>query len=282
VYPSIDLNGTEVVKYVYGFWSRILSTTGSLASTLGTHQPFRYRGYVYAVETGLYYLKSRYYNPVWQRFVNADSILVNNLFAYCCNSPCTHYDPEGKFIADADEYFGSGIMRGIESGFGSYYLSSTTTNNTHDANNPIIPAYPINTEKVTSFVYKNTGPIINSIISGVGDVLGGKIAYSIIIASATAGMPGLIAGGLLGLLVYESISATSVIIGTIVEQDLRPDFRLGNEYDNNSNEMITNIVSSLWETVEKIPGLPSSFSLYDTIVDYVKDYFIKEELQKIF
>ena len=26
-------------------------------------QPFRYRGYVYDVETGLYYLRSRYYKP---------------------------------------------------------------------------------------------------------------------------------------------------------------------------------------------------------------------------
>ena len=41
----IDNTGTEVVKYVYDAWGKILSTTGSLASTLGTIQPFRYRGY---------------------------------------------------------------------------------------------------------------------------------------------------------------------------------------------------------------------------------------------
>ena len=51
----------------------MLSTTGSLASTLGTVQPFRYRGYVYDVETGLYYLKSRYYKPENGRFLNADN-----------------------------------------------------------------------------------------------------------------------------------------------------------------------------------------------------------------
>ena len=49
----IDSTGTEVVKYTYDAWGKVLSTTGSLASTLGTIQPFRYRGYVYDVETGL-------------------------------------------------------------------------------------------------------------------------------------------------------------------------------------------------------------------------------------
>ena len=40
----VDSNGTEVVKYTYDAWGKVLSTTGSLASTLGTVQPFRYRG----------------------------------------------------------------------------------------------------------------------------------------------------------------------------------------------------------------------------------------------
>ena len=70
----VDGNGTEVVKYTYDAWGKLLSTTGSLAATLGTIQPFRYRGYVYDVETGLYYLRSRYYNPNWQRFVNEDAM----------------------------------------------------------------------------------------------------------------------------------------------------------------------------------------------------------------
>jgi hypothetical protein len=39
-----------VVKYTYDAWGKVLSTTGSLAATLGTIQPFRYRGYVYDVD----------------------------------------------------------------------------------------------------------------------------------------------------------------------------------------------------------------------------------------
>ncbi len=82
----IDSNGTEVVKYTYDAWGKVLSATGFLASTMGIVQPFRYRGYVYDVETGLYYLRSRYYNPGWQRFVNADTLIKGNLYTYCKNN----------------------------------------------------------------------------------------------------------------------------------------------------------------------------------------------------
>ena len=58
----IDANGTQVVEYGYDVWSNPISKTGSLAATIGTLNPFRYRGYVYDEETGLYYLRSRVYN----------------------------------------------------------------------------------------------------------------------------------------------------------------------------------------------------------------------------
>ena len=99
----VDSSGNEVVKYTYNAWGKVLSTTGSLASSLGIVQPFRYRGYVYDTETGLYYLRSRYYNPNWQRFVNADIFISNasfssrnNLYQYCINCPITYCDKEGS------------------------------------------------------------------------------------------------------------------------------------------------------------------------------------------
>ena len=92
----IDSSGTEVVKYIYDPWGKILSTTGSLASTVGTVQPFRYRGYVYDVETELYYLRSRYYNSIWNRFINGDLSIAGNLFCYCGNSIVAFADSEGE------------------------------------------------------------------------------------------------------------------------------------------------------------------------------------------
>ena len=102
----LDGSGTEVVKYTYDAWGKVLSTTGSLASTLGTIQPFRYRGYVYDVETGLYYLRSRYYNATWNRFINTDTtevtisddaLLEYNSFSYCCNDSINKVDDDGSF-----------------------------------------------------------------------------------------------------------------------------------------------------------------------------------------
>ena len=100
----IDNAGTLVLEYKYDAWGRLLSTTGTLADTLGKRNPFRYRGYVYDEESGLYYLRSRYYNPVWQRFVNSDNYLVSrgSLFAYCDNRPVVAIDRSGhRYTYDA-------------------------------------------------------------------------------------------------------------------------------------------------------------------------------------
>ena len=101
----LDENGNTVVSYGYDAWGAPLWCTGELAETLGKVQPFRYRGYVFDEETGLYYLRSRYYNPRWGRFVNADVILFqektsgkHNLFTYCHNAPINYADPSGMSI----------------------------------------------------------------------------------------------------------------------------------------------------------------------------------------
>ena len=95
--------GTVVVKYTYDSWGKLISTTGSLASTLGTLNPFRYRGYIYDEETELYWLRSRYYDPEIGRFLNADVYVSTgtglngfNLFAYCNNNPILFVDSNGN------------------------------------------------------------------------------------------------------------------------------------------------------------------------------------------
>ena len=97
-----DTEGKVVVSYSYDTWGNIVSITGSLKDSVGKKNPYRYRGYRYDEETGLYYLQSRYYNGSWGRFINADAligqpgdILSFNMFAYCGNNPVIMEDPNG-------------------------------------------------------------------------------------------------------------------------------------------------------------------------------------------
>ncbi len=89
-----DNNLNVVVNYTYDSWGNVVSITGSLAKTLGQDNPFRYRGYYFDSDTGLYYLNSRYYDANTGRFINADGLvqtgqglLDKNMFAYCMNNP---------------------------------------------------------------------------------------------------------------------------------------------------------------------------------------------------
>ena len=100
----VNGSGQFVVQYTYDAWGKVISTTGSMASTLGQYNPFRYRSYYYDTETGFYYLQSRYYDPVVGRFLNADhpelvgangGVQGYNLFAYCNNDPVMYVDSTG-------------------------------------------------------------------------------------------------------------------------------------------------------------------------------------------
>ena len=92
-------------QYEYDAWGNLLSQVGSEILNIN---PFRYRGYYYDAETGLYYLNSRYYDPETGRFISPDSIrylnpMANNglnLYTYCGDNPsnllynCAHH---GRF-----------------------------------------------------------------------------------------------------------------------------------------------------------------------------------------
>ncbi len=99
----MDESGVRVVEYIYDAWGKLISTTGTLATTLGADNPFRYRGYYYDTETGLYYLTTRYYDPEVCRFISADvymstgqGVLGGNMWAYCLNNPLIYEDSQGK------------------------------------------------------------------------------------------------------------------------------------------------------------------------------------------
>ena len=105
----IDNNGNTVVEYKYDAWGnhKVVDANGNEVTSsnhLGNLNPFRYRGYYYDVETGLYFLQTRYYDPEVGRFLNRDSVsyadpqTINglNLYTYCGNNPVMYTDYAGN------------------------------------------------------------------------------------------------------------------------------------------------------------------------------------------
>ena len=107
----IDKAGNKVVEYKYDSWGAIVDVSGSMAGSLGKKNPFRYRGYYYDEETGLYYVSSRYYDPEIGRWINEDvyistgqGLLGNNMFVYCENNPVNRIDSTGQFWNEIWEF----------------------------------------------------------------------------------------------------------------------------------------------------------------------------------
>lgn len=108
----LDSNYKIVVKYTYDSWGNNVSIKDGNGNDISNNEnhigninPFRYRSYYYDKETKLYYLNSRYYNPNWGRFINADGIICSNsditslnLFSYVSNDFINKVDENGNFL----------------------------------------------------------------------------------------------------------------------------------------------------------------------------------------
>ena len=102
----LDKDGKAVVRYTYDSWGQVVKIEGTLKDKVGARNPFRYKGYYYDVETGLYYCRSRYYDPAIRRFISADDTQVlrdnldmlgeKNLYTYCDDNPITRVDGDGQ------------------------------------------------------------------------------------------------------------------------------------------------------------------------------------------
>ena len=116
-----ESDGDQVAAYEYDAWGNrtiysvaqvngeniFTEVTYSQAVTLNPvfNNSIGYRGYYYDTDIELYYLGSRYYDPVVGRFLNADEqfdlyaeLLGYNLFAYCSNNPIQYKDADGNSV----------------------------------------------------------------------------------------------------------------------------------------------------------------------------------------
>jgi len=100
----IDTSNTMVAQYYYDSFGN--------PQTIGIGEgsysnPFRYSGYMWDDETGLYYLNARMYDPKIARFLQEDTYsgtandpLSLNLYTYVKNNSLIYFDPTGHAAAN--------------------------------------------------------------------------------------------------------------------------------------------------------------------------------------
>ena len=104
VIAIVDEDVETVAKYSYDAWGVCTVVSDTSECSIATINPYRYRGYYYDHEIGMYYLQSRYYNPQCGQLLNPDevsylgasgTVLGWNLFTYCENDSVNKVDPTG-------------------------------------------------------------------------------------------------------------------------------------------------------------------------------------------
>lgn len=105
VISILDSGRNRVAEYLYDAWGVCTVVSDETEERIAEVNPFRYRSYYYDSETGMYYLQSRYYDPVVGRFLCIDefrflnignNIQRYNLFVVCDNDTVNYIDNTGN------------------------------------------------------------------------------------------------------------------------------------------------------------------------------------------
>jgi RHS repeat-associated protein len=104
VIAIVDKDAQTVARYSYDAWGVPEVKLDSSDCQIATINPFRYRGYYYDEEIGLYYISSRYFDSQTARWLSSDHSTIltytalpicYSLFTYCCNNPVNNIDLAG-------------------------------------------------------------------------------------------------------------------------------------------------------------------------------------------
>ncbi len=88
----VDAGGAEVASYTYDSFGNLLAETGT------PQAPFLFQGRELDRETGLYFFRTRYYDPQVGRFVSEDAMGFSagvNFYVFVENNPVNFTDPFG-------------------------------------------------------------------------------------------------------------------------------------------------------------------------------------------
>jgi len=116
-------NGQVAKSYQYDAYGNVLKETGSSS----IYNPFGYAGEYTDEESGLQYLRARYYDPSTQQFISRDPIedITGQPYAYALGSPLNFTDPSGQFPIEVlcPECIIATTVGGGVVGFGAYALT---------------------------------------------------------------------------------------------------------------------------------------------------------------
>lgn len=202
--------GGIVARFAYDAFGSLLPdgcwTAPGKPSGFADLFPFRYRGYYYDHETGLYLCGSRYYDPAIRRFITPDgpgyldpsSVGGLDPYCYCYNDPVNYSDGSGHIATEIIIGIIAGAIIGAGIGFGS-------------------AAY---------IDYQNDGQLFNgdvawydylgATVAGgiVGGVLGAGAGYfSTLSWTFTMGASGLTGSGALAIPLSVTITGSEVLAG---------------------------------------------------------------------
>jgi RHS repeat-associated protein len=106
-----DSTGTTQAAYTFDAYGNVSASTGTLAN------PFQYAGQYRDQESGLYYLRARYYEPGNGQFITRDPLVVKTRqpYQYVADAPVNETDPSGAFVQILIGAAVGGIIAGASS-----------------------------------------------------------------------------------------------------------------------------------------------------------------------
>ena len=101
VHAVVDGSGTIVESYQFDAWGRVLGVfdgSGTPLSQSAIGNRILWQGREYSWNTGLYYFRARFYDPITGRWLSNDPIGISgglNQYVFCGDNPVNFRDPAG-------------------------------------------------------------------------------------------------------------------------------------------------------------------------------------------
>ena len=199
----IDTEGNIICTYAYdGYGNHIVLDENGKEDTsltsIGHLNPFRYRGYYFDEESGLYYLNSRYYDPETGRFISPDILTILdetkgqinglNLYMYCRDNPIMYTDDSGCLPNWAKWLIGGVVIVGLT-------IATIATGGVAGGVAGFILAGALKGAVIGAV----SGALVNGTISGISSAVNGEGFWLGFFDGAAHGfMSGAVIGGITG------------------------------------------------------------------------------------